>query len=77
MPTVAAMVNFHNMQTLHEEEQETSELLTQLNRAVQLPVWLVYMLKNPPARGEGLHRWLYKVALQLHPHLVPAIQAPP
>ena len=60
------------MQTLHEEEQETSELLTQLDRAVQLPVWLVNMLKNPPARGEGLHQWLYKVARQLHPHLVPA-----
>jgi hypothetical protein len=38
-----------------------------------LPPFVQEMLASPPHAGEGIHRWLYSVARQLHAHL-PAIE---
>lgn len=61
----AALATARDMQTRPEDEQKTSELLTRLYRAVQLPVWLRRELENPTPSGEGLHVWLFKIACQL------------
>jgi len=38
-----------------------------------LPHFIREMLSVPPRHGEGVHRWLFKVARQLHSHL-PAVE---
>ncbi len=38
-----------------------------------LPSFIDEMLAAPPRAGEGVHKWLYRVARQLHAHL-PAIE---
>ncbi len=35
----------------------------------QLPPFVQEMLSAPPRAGEGVHRWLFQVARQLHAHL--------
>ena len=35
----------------------------------QLPPFVQEMLSTPPRAGEGVHRWLFQVARQLHAHL--------
>ena len=67
----APLATTTDMQTRPEDEQKTSELLTRLNRAVQLPMWLREELENHPSRGDGLHHWLFTIARHLHSHLVP------
>ena len=39
----------------------------------QLPAFLQEMLRACPQSGEGVHRWLFRVARQLHAHM-PAIE---
>jgi hypothetical protein len=34
-----------------------------------LPPFLIELLNNPPSAGNGLHQWIFKVALHLHIHL--------
>jgi hypothetical protein len=36
----------------------------------QLPPFVQDMLSAPPRAGEGVHRWLFQVARQLHAHLL-------
>ena len=38
-----------------------------------LPSFIEEMLAAPPRAGEGVHKWLYRVARQLHAHL-PAVE---
>ena len=38
-----------------------------------LPSFIDEMLAAPPRAGEGVHKWLYRVARQLHVHL-PAVE---
>ena len=47
----APLATTTDIQTRPEDEQKTSELLTRLNRAVQLPMWLRQELENPPSRA--------------------------
>jgi hypothetical protein len=42
-----------------------------LDNAVQLPAFVRELLANPPHSGEGVHRWLFRVARYLHA-LLPA-----
>ena len=39
-----------------------------MTTAKVLPLFVRDLLSSPPRRGEGLNRWLFRVALKLHPY---------
>jgi len=40
-----------------------------LDKELQLPAFVRELLGTPPRTGEGVHRWLFRIARQLHAHL--------